>query len=155
MKKILGILFLLFISNILFSQPWNQTFYDPRGLPVTVIKVSYNMGDIAKASYDANGYPVIYIHSSLFLYSWQAQYFVFSHEMAHHVLGHGMVNHPLTQEADADCTAIQYLFQQGFFSTRNDVTNAVTPIINSSGDWTHAPGQVRYAYILQCAGFND
>jgi hypothetical protein len=77
------------------------------------------------------------------------QVFFYVHECAHHVLGHNY--HPTaSSETEADCWAIQYGRDSGYF-TRTDVEGFAPYFARSKGSpFGHLPGPERETFLLRC-----
>jgi hypothetical protein len=114
---------------------------------------SVTIPDIAAATFDRSGAPVIYFNPyAITLLPRKFQDFIYAHECAHHVLGHlqtGLVV-DAAQEAEADCWAIAELTARGSL-TRGDVAiiaSALPTLV--PGDGAHPPGTLRGQDIRLC-----
>lgn len=125
------------------------TCFDHRNIPVNEIP-DLSIQDIAMATY-ANGYPVIVYNPNVTMsISRQTEAFFFAHECAHHVLAHAMRNIPFSSEQEADCWAVNALYNNGIFSNQDVrvVQNELSML--GRGDWTHLPGPQRAINLEAC-----
>lgn len=83
----------------------------------------------------------IILNPSFFQLPYVLQYFVYAHECAHHIVG--------SNEAASDCWAIRTGRDQGWFKD-SDIGWLVSYFGGSPGDWTHAPGPIRIANLIEC-----
>ncbi len=158
-KQNFNILILVLIMLVTAIPGSSQITYDgcvdPYGFPVASI-VS-NVDNVAVAARLGDGTPVIYYNQNIL--SWfqpQTRLFWYAHECAHHVLGHTLGNsHPLTAEQDADCWAINQLYNTGNIDDDDmDVIAYDIATLAGSGDWTHLPGPQRSINIYGCLDEN-
>jgi hypothetical protein len=123
---------------------------DFRGTPVASISRP-NLGDVAVATYDGNGNPVIlYDPNVLTWLSPQTRLFFYGHECGHHVLAHAVRNIPFQAEQEADCFGIRELFKRGLLDS-DDLLAIQTDLARMArGDWTHLPGPQRAINLEAC-----
>lgn len=116
-------------------------------------RLSLRIPDIAAATYDRVGTPVIYFNPYALTGLPRAmQEFIYAHECAHHVLDHlrnGQVVDAI-QEAEADCWAVSELTGRGTLSADDieAIASALPQLV--PGDTTHRPGSVRADDLRQC-----
>ena len=117
---------------------------------------SLSIPDIAAATYDRVGTPVIYFNPYALTGLPRAmQEFIYAHECAHHVLDHLRTGQVVdaSQEAEADCWAVAELTGHGTLSADDieAIANALPQLV--PGDTTHRPGNVRAHDLRQCVRF--
>jgi hypothetical protein len=117
---------------------------------------SLSIPDIAAASYDRAGTPVIYFNPyAITGLPRVMQEFIYAHECAHHVLDHLRTGQVVdaTQEAEADCWAAAELTGRGTLSP-DDIEAIASALPQlAPGDTTHRPGNVRAHDLRQCVRF--
>jgi len=123
---------------------------DIRGIPVLSIR-SYGLNDIAVASVDAGGAPIIrYNPQVVSSVRPQTRLFFYAHECGHHALGHTLSGVRLGQEQEADCWSIRTLVQKELL-TSSDITLIQGDLaVMSKGDWTHLTGPQRAINLRAC-----
>jgi hypothetical protein len=114
---------------------------------------SLSLPDIAAATYDRGGTPVIYFNPYALTGMPRAmQEFIYAHECAHHVLHHLRTGQVVdaSQEAEADCWAVAELTGQGTLNASDIeyIASALPQLV--PGDTTHRPGNVRAHDLRQC-----
>jgi hypothetical protein len=85
----------------------------------------------------------IVLNPALFNWPPVAQIFVYSHECAHQIPAIG------SNENAADCWAVKLGRNQGWL-TPQGLAVVQAYFMNSSGDWTHLPGQLRIQQMQAC-----
>ncbi len=83
----------------------------------------------------------IVLSPQLFSYHPLIQLFVYAHECAHHVNG--------ANEMAADCWAIRLGRDQNWMN-RQGVNIVAASLVDTAGDWTHAPGRLRVQQLIDC-----
>lgn len=153
MKKL--ILFALALLTLYIPQAWSQPVtyegcHDFRGIPVA--SVTSNVNNVAIAALVPGGAPVIYYNPQVLSYFHPVtRLFWYMHECAHHALGHTIGSaHPLVREKQADCWAIQTMFQLGLL-TNQAMRIIQQDIRNLPGDgWVYLPGPQRALSLSFC-----
>jgi hypothetical protein len=133
-----------------FGQVTFDGCVDARGLPVASIP-NYGLNDIASATLDPAGRPVIYYNPRVVVTHYPAtRLFFYAHECGHHALGHTFGSVGMSQEQAADCWAIRTLDERGMV-TQADVAVIQRELVQfSRADWTHLPGGQRAINLAAC-----
>lgn len=121
---------------------------DFRGRSVLAIKVT-DLGDVGRA-WVVNTVPYILLDPEVLrTLPKPLQIFFYAHECAHHTLGHWYNPSPQS-EREADCWAINYGRNAGFFR-RQTVVDFEPWLAKSKGSrFGHLPGPQRVKYMLSC-----
>ncbi len=121
---------------------------DFRGREVRSQEVT-NLGDVARV-WVVNTMPYILIDPEVLrTLPKPLQIFFFFHECAHHTLGH-WYNRTLDSENEADCWAIRYGRDNGYFR-RQTVVDFRPWLAKSGGSaFGHLPGDKRWKRMLGC-----
>lgn len=128
--------------------PQGARFQSPviGGLPVNcggaVTIIDYTLNDSAHALILPQGAVIILNPRVIAGLPGPTQLYIYGHECGHLFLR-------TADESRADCWSVQTGEQQGWF-VRDDLVNIAQIFANNPGDFTHPPGPMRVAHMLDC-----